>query len=116
MTREGILKHKVMFDKWVSGEWIQFYSADRGWVDVDDPEFNESLDVDRFRVKQANTMTDMKELWIAEFDRLYDEALDDGKTNEEAAQWAEANAQDAVHDMLACMGDEARMRAKDHEA
>ena len=58
MTREGILKHKVMFDKWVSGEWIQFYSADRGWVDVDDPEFNESLDVDRFRVKQADTMTD----------------------------------------------------------
>ena len=61
MTREGILKHKVMFDKWVSGEWIQFYSADRGWVDVDDPEFNESFDVDRFRVKQADTMTDMKE-------------------------------------------------------
>ena len=61
MTREGILKHKVMFDKWVSGEWIQFYSADRGWVDVDDPEFNEFFDVDRFRVKQADTMTDMKE-------------------------------------------------------
>lgn len=61
MTREGILKHKVMFDKWVSGEWIQFYTPDRGWVDVDDPEFNESFDVDRFRVKQADTMTDMKE-------------------------------------------------------
>jgi len=58
----------------------------------------------------------MKELWIAEFDRLYDEALNDGKSNEDAALWAEDNAQDAVADRLADMGDHARMRAKDHEA
>ncbi len=61
-------------------------------------------------------MTDMKELWIAEFDRLYDEALEDGKTNEDAARWAEDNVQDAYANRIGDMIDDARMRAKDHEA
>jgi hypothetical protein len=53
-----------------------------------------------------------KELWVVEFDRLYDEALDAGKSNADAAQWAQDNAQDAVVDRITATIDNARMRER----
>ena len=55
----------------------------------------------------------MKELWIAEYDELVEEALDAGKSQEEAEAYAERRIDGRFKDKIADMGDMERLRRKD---
>lgn len=37
MTREGILKHKEVFNKWLDGAEIQFLDSYNNWIDIENP-------------------------------------------------------------------------------
>lgn len=54
-----------------------------------------------------------KEIFMTEYDRLYDQAIDHGMTPEEAERFADTFAFDAMRDRYADMVDRARMEAKD---
>lgn len=54
-----------------------------------------------------------KEVFMTEYDRLYDQAIDNGMSPEEAEGFAETFAYDAMTDRYADMIDRARMEAKD---
>lgn len=49
MTREGILKHKEVFDAWLDGKPIQLYlKSKNAWLDVDVPNWDIELE---YRIK-----------------------------------------------------------------
>lgn len=56
---------------------------------------------------------DPKEIFQAEYDRLFNEAIDDGYSEDGAHLFAEAHAYDAMRDRYADAADELRQRAKD---
>lgn len=44
MTKEGILKHKEVFEAWLDGAEIQFFSSDyKGWIDIEKPSWDIEL-------------------------------------------------------------------------
>ena len=53
-----------------------------------------------------------KDLWFAEFERLYNEALDDGVPDSRAYDQAADKAHGAMIDRLADMADQERKRRK----
>ena len=49
MTKEGILKHRDLFNKWLDGEQIQFYSPTyKKWINAEYPTWSDKTE---FRVK-----------------------------------------------------------------
>lgn len=48
MTREGLLKHKELFNKWLDGAEIQFLSNSNEWIDLNNPSWDENIE---YRVK-----------------------------------------------------------------
>lgn len=48
MTREGLLKHKELFNKWLDGSEIQFLSNSNEWIDLNNPSWDENIE---YRVK-----------------------------------------------------------------
>lgn len=48
MTREGLLKHKELFNKWLDGAEIQFSSNSNEWIDLKNPSWDENIE---YRVK-----------------------------------------------------------------
>lgn len=51
MTREGILKHKEVFNKWLDGAEIQFLSNSNEWIDLKNPKWYTGF---KYRVKPTN--------------------------------------------------------------
>ena len=49
MTREGYNKHKELFDAWLNGAEIQYYSEyDKEWADTNNPNWNLEI---KYRIK-----------------------------------------------------------------
>ena len=58
-------------------------------------------------------MNSAKEMWIAEYDELVNEALDAGKSQKAAEAYAEARIDGRFKDKIADIADMERLRRKD---